>query len=78
MSDGTSPNGLSLALLADDREERTQWLARLLEDAGYVVLRERAARHAQERARAARPDTIIIAADLPDMPGVELCRALRD
>jgi diguanylate cyclase (GGDEF)-like protein len=77
MSADTSPNGLSLALLADDREERTQWLARLLEDAGYVVLRERAARDAQDRVRVARPDLIIIAADLADMPGVELCQALR-
>ncbi|HEX4600980.1 MAG TPA: response regulator [Gemmatimonadales bacterium] len=76
MSDDTSPNGLSLALLADDREERTQWLARLLEQVGYVVLRERTARHALERAQAARPDVIIIAAELPDMTGIELCRAL--
>lgn len=77
VSEGAPPDGLPLALLAEDRDERTQWLARLLEEAGYAVLRERTARHAGERARAAQPDLIIIAADLPDEPGVELCRGLR-
>jgi diguanylate cyclase (GGDEF)-like protein len=78
MSDRTSPDRLFLALLVDDHEERTCWLARLLEDAGYAVLWERMARHAQERARAAQPDLIVAAADLPDMAGVELCRAFRE
>jgi len=77
MSDRLSPDELALGLVVDDREERSRWLVRLLEDAGYAVLLERTARHAQERARAAQPDLIIIAADLPDMVGVELCRALR-
>lgn len=72
-----APEGLPLALLADHREERTRWLARVLEDAGYAVLRERTARHAWERACAAQPDLIILVADLPDTAGVELCRALR-
>jgi diguanylate cyclase (GGDEF)-like protein len=77
MSDRLSPDELALGLVVDDREERSRWLVRLLEDAGYAVLLERTARHAQERARAAQPDLIIIAADLPDMVGMELCRALR-
>jgi diguanylate cyclase (GGDEF)-like protein len=78
MSDRLSPDELALGLVVDDREERSRWLVRLLEDAGYAVLLERMARHAQERARAAQPDLIIIAADLPDMTGVDLCRALRE
>jgi diguanylate cyclase (GGDEF)-like protein len=77
VSDGAPPDGVPLALLAEDRDERTQWLARLLEEAGYAVLRERTARHAAERACAAQPDLVIIAADLPDESGVELCRSLR-
>ena len=77
MTDRISVDGLPLALLADDREDRTRWLARLLEEAGYAVLRERTARHALERGRAAQPDLIVIGGDLPDMSGIELCRQLR-
>jgi diguanylate cyclase (GGDEF)-like protein len=66
-----------LVLLAEDRDERTQWLVRVLEEAKYAVLRERTARHAGERARTAQPDLIIVAADLPDESGVALCRGLR-
>src|SRR2546426_1792503 len=77
MTDRIPVDGLPLALVADDREERTRWLARLVEEAGYAVLRERTARHALERGRTAQPDLIIIGGDLPDMPGIELCRELR-
>ncbi len=77
MSDRKSPDEVSLALVADDLEERTRWLVRLLEDAGYAVLRERTARNAQERARTAQPDLIVVAAGLPDPGGLGLCAALR-
>src|SRR2546426_11278050 len=76
MTDHMRPDGLRLALLVEDREERMHWLAHLFETSGYAVLRERTARHARERARAAQPDLILTAADLPDMSGIELCRAL--
>jgi diguanylate cyclase (GGDEF)-like protein len=65
-----------VALLADETEERTRWLAALLEEAGYGVVRERSGQGASERARAVQPDVIIIA-DLPDVVGTELCRTLR-
>jgi DNA-binding response OmpR family regulator len=66
MSDRVPGDALPLALLADGREERTRWLARLLEEAGYGVLRERTAQHALQRARAAQPDLIVIGGDLPE------------
>ena len=69
--------GLSLALLAGDHEGATHWLEGLLESAGYAILRERTGRDALQRARATRPDVIIVDADLSDQEGVELCRALR-
>jgi diguanylate cyclase (GGDEF)-like protein len=78
MTDRRPKDELPLVLLADHRDERTRWLARLLEEAGYAVLQERTARHALERGRAAQPDLIIIGGDLPDMPGIELCRVLRN
>ncbi len=77
MTEHKQADGLPLALLVDDRDERSRWLGRLLEDGGYAVLRERAGRDARERARTAQPDLIVVADDLPDGAGVELCRALR-
>jgi len=70
-------DGLSLVLIADDQAERTRWLVRLLEGAGYAVLRERVGQHVRERAQFAHPDLIVLAPDLPDVTGVELCRQLR-
>ena len=77
MSDRTPAAGLSLALLAGDRDGATHWLESLLESGGYGVLRERTGRDALQRARATHPDVIIVDADLSDQDGVELCRALR-
>jgi diguanylate cyclase (GGDEF)-like protein len=77
MSDRISPDPLALALVVDAGEDGTRWLVRLLEDAGYAVLPERTAQHAQERARTAQPDLIIVAAGLPGRGELELCAALR-
>jgi PleD family two-component response regulator len=58
-----------------------EWSARALETllrpSGYRVQRIVTGAAAQERARTARPDLVLIVEPLPDMTGVELCRALR-
>jgi len=77
MNDRMPAAGTSLVLLAGDRDGATHWLESLLESGGYGVLRERTGREALQRARATRPDVIIVDADLSDQEGVELCRALR-
>src|SRR5467141_543653 len=77
MTDRMPQGGLPLVLLAGDGHEATRWLRGLLEGGGYAVLQERSAQHALERARTTEPDVILADADLPDMPGVELCRTLR-
>ena len=77
MSDQMPLARLTLALLAADHDGSTHWLETLLESGGYAVLRERTGQHALARARATQPDLIIVDAELPDMAGVELCRALR-
>jgi diguanylate cyclase (GGDEF)-like protein len=69
--------GLPLVLLAADGQDATRWLKGLLEGAGYAVLQERTAHHALERARNTDPDVLLVDQVLPDMAGVELCRALR-
>jgi len=81
MTERSSPSGptagLPLVLLAGDGAEVTRWLKDLLEGAGYAVLQERTGRHALERARSTEPDVLLVDQVLPDIAGVELCRALR-
>jgi len=77
MTERMPQGGLPLVLLTGDGQEATRWLRSLLEGGGYAVLQERSGQHALERARTTEPDVILVDAELPDMPGVELCRALR-
>jgi DNA-binding response OmpR family regulator len=44
---------------------------------GYSVIRCRSARQTLEHIQTISPDALLIKADLPDMTGSELCRALR-
>jgi len=53
-------------------------LESILAPSGYAVLRAYTGAKGLERALAARPDVILVGAALPDMDGLELCRALRD
>src|SRR5213592_2879008 len=77
MSERMPQGGLPLVLLGGDGQEATRWLKSLLEGGGYAVLQERSAQHVLERARSTEPDMIIVDAELPDMPGADLCRTLR-
>src|SRR5256885_7853820 len=77
MSERMPQGGLPLVLLGGDGQEATRWLKSLLEVGGYAVLQERSAQHVLERARSTEPDLIIVDAELPDMPGTDLCRTLR-
>ena len=81
MPDRSSPSGptagLPLVLLAGDGADTTRWLKNLLDGAGYAVLQERTGRHALERARSTEPDVLLVDQLLPDIAGVDLCRALR-
>lgn len=77
MNDRAPPSSMPLVLVGGDGEDTTRWLTSLLEDGGYAVLKERFALHVLERARGMEPDVIIVDGELPDMPGAELCRALR-
>jgi len=77
MSERMPQGGLPLVLLGGDGQDATRWLKSLLEGGGYAVLQERSAQHVLERARGTEPDLIIVDAELPDMPGADLCRTLR-
>ncbi|OLB11333.1 MAG: hypothetical protein AUH07_09640 [Gemmatimonadetes bacterium 13_2_20CM_70_9] len=64
-------------LIVSPDEWATRALASVLEPAGYRVLRAATAADAREGARRAQPDVILIAAELEQPSGEELCRELR-
>lgn len=66
-----------LALLAGSREWPLRSIESVLEAAGIEALRARSARDAIERYRAARPDIVLLDAELPDLDGITACRLLR-
>jgi PleD family two-component response regulator len=67
-----------LVLIVNDQEWSTRSLESILAPSGYAVLRAYTAATGLKRAVEARPDVILVSAVLPDMDGLELCRALRD
>jgi diguanylate cyclase (GGDEF)-like protein len=69
----TSP----LVLIANDQEWSARSIESILGPNGYSVVRAYTGQQALERARTSQPDIIILDAQMPDMHGFEVCRALR-
>lgn len=66
-----------VALVVSEHEWSTLSLESVLGPNGYAVLRAFNAKQALDRVRSIGPDVVFIDAKLPDMDGVQLCRALR-
>lgn len=66
-----------LVLIANDQEWSARSLESILEPNGYAVIRAFTGEQALERAHTDRPDLIILDAQMPDMHGFDVCRALR-
>ena len=66
-----------LVLIANDQEWSARSLESVLGPNGYSVVRAYTGQQALERARTSEPDIIILDAQMPDMHGFEVCRALR-
>jgi diguanylate cyclase (GGDEF)-like protein len=66
-----------LVLVANDQEWSARSLESILAPNGYSVIRAYTGRQALERMRQAQPDLVILDAQLPDMHGFDICRALR-
>jgi diguanylate cyclase (GGDEF)-like protein len=64
-------------LIANDQEWSARSIESILGPNGYTVVRAYTGQQALERARTAQPDLIILDAQMPDMHGFEVCRALR-
>ena len=66
-----------LVLIANSQEWHARSLDSVLGPHGYAIVRAYTGKQALERGRSARPDLVIIDVDLPDIGGLEVCRALR-
>ncbi len=69
--------GAPLVLIANDQEWSARSLESALEPNGFAVVRAFTGAQALERARAELPDVVILDAQMPDMHGFDVCRALR-
>ena len=67
----------SAVLLVEDDALLRQAFRILLEDAGYRVLEAGSARDALATARAENPDAVVLDMGLPDRPGLDVARELR-
>jgi DNA-binding response OmpR family regulator len=65
-------------LLVEDEAEIAAPLVRTLEREGYAVGRAASGREALDTVIREQPDVVILDLGLPDMDGVDVCRALRD
>lgn len=66
-----------LALVANDHEWSGRSIESLLAPKGYAVLQAHNGKQTLKRASSVGLDLIILDANLPDLAGVEVCRALR-
>src|SRR6476646_11351740 len=65
-------------LVVEDEEEIASPLVRTLEREGYAVDRAATGRQAIDDAVAHRHDIVILDLGLPDLDGLDVCRALRE
>jgi PleD family two-component response regulator len=77
MANRETASAAPLVLIANDQEWSARSLESILGPNGYSVVRAYTGQQALERARASQPDIIILDAQMPDMHGFEVCRALR-
>ncbi|NKF23472.1 hybrid sensor histidine kinase/response regulator [Solimonas marina] len=67
-----------LVLVADDQPANIQLIGQVLDQAGYGVMPARSGEQALARARARRPDLVLLDMLMPGMDGSATCRALRE
>ena len=66
-----------LVLVASEHDWSSRSLESILKPSGFAVVRVASGRQAIDMARNARPDAVILDWKLPDIGGVQVCRALQ-
>jgi CheY-like chemotaxis protein len=74
---GSKERRLALVLIVDDEEPVRDFVAMVLEDAGYRTARSIHGAQALEAMRTDRPDLVLSDVMMPVMGGVELCRRMK-
>jgi CheY-like chemotaxis protein/anti-sigma regulatory factor (Ser/Thr protein kinase) len=64
-------------MVVDDEPANRQWLARILEPAGFEVIEASGGREAIELAKARPPDLVLLDLMMPDVTGFDVVEALR-
>lgn len=64
-------------LIVDDMQSQLQLLSNYLERAGYIVTTAESGAIALEKIKAQRPDIVVTDLVMPELTGLELCRALK-
>jgi len=72
------PQNEALVLLVDDEQDLLDLLSYNLERAGLKVITARDGAEALRKARAEKPDLIVLDIMMPEMSGVEVCLRLRE
>jgi PleD family two-component response regulator len=67
-----------LVLIANDQEWSARSIESVLAPQGFAILRAFTGQQAIDRALSARPDVILLDAQLPDIHGFDVCRRLRE
>jgi putative two-component system response regulator len=65
-------------LIADDEPAARSLLRRILEPAGYKVIEAHSGRAALSLVEAEGPDLVILDITMPDVDGIEICRAIKN
>jgi CheY-like chemotaxis protein len=69
---------MPVVLIAEDDEDVSVLLARILTRANFTVLSAANGQAAFEMAVAQRPDVVLTDLDMPKLTGLQLCRAIRN
>lgn len=72
-----SPSHDAVILNVNDSASNRYFVSRVLRNAGWTVLETDTGAEGLDLARAHRPDLVVLDIKLPDMSGLEVCRALK-
>ncbi len=73
-----TPMALKKILVADDEKDIVELVAYNLEQEGFSVTKAFNGRRALETIKSYRPDLVILDLMMPEVPGIEVCRMIRN